>query len=67
MPYASQAQAAYLHIHNPKLAQKWDKEAHQGKDPEMGDQLLNEIFNPSGPTLPAPQPNLTQPSVTLKP
>ena len=25
MPYKSKAQRAYLHIHEPKLAAKWDK------------------------------------------
>jgi len=25
MPYKSKAQRAYLHIHEPKLAKKWDK------------------------------------------
>lgn len=26
MPYKSRRQAAYLHIHLPKLAAKWDRE-----------------------------------------
>jgi hypothetical protein len=26
MPYRSKAQRAYLHIHNPALAKKWDAE-----------------------------------------
>ena len=26
MPYKSQAQRAYLHIHEPKIAKRWDKE-----------------------------------------
>lgn len=26
MPYASKAQAAYMHIHHPEIAKKWDKE-----------------------------------------
>lgn len=25
MPYKSRKQRAYLHIHRPKLAKKWDK------------------------------------------
>ena len=25
MPYRSKAQRAYMHIHHPKLAEKWDK------------------------------------------
>jgi hypothetical protein len=25
MPYKSKKQRAYLHIHHPKLAKKWDK------------------------------------------
>lgn len=25
MPYRSKKQRAYLHIHHPKLAKKWDK------------------------------------------
>ncbi len=26
MPYASDKQAAYMHIHHPEIAKKWDKE-----------------------------------------
>jgi hypothetical protein len=26
MPYRSKRQRAYLHIHEPKIAKKWDKE-----------------------------------------
>ena len=26
MPYKSKAQEAYMHIHHPKIANKWDKE-----------------------------------------
>jgi len=26
MPYRSQAQRAYLHIHEPEVAKRWDKE-----------------------------------------
>lgn len=26
MPYKSAKQRAYLHIHHPKLAKKWDKQ-----------------------------------------
>lgn len=25
MPYASKAQRAYMHIHHPKIAAKWDR------------------------------------------
>lgn len=25
MPYQSQKQAAYMHIHHPEIAKKWDK------------------------------------------
>lgn len=32
MPYQSQAQAAYLHIHHPEIAKKWDAEGYKSKD-----------------------------------
>ncbi len=31
MPYKSRAQAAYLHIHHPEIAKKWDHEYDEGK------------------------------------
>ena len=31
MPYKSKAQAAYLHINEPALAAKWDKEGSSKK------------------------------------
>jgi hypothetical protein len=35
MPYKSQAQRGYLHVHEPKLAARWDREyPHQGPLPE---------------------------------
>jgi hypothetical protein len=30
MPYKSQKQAAYMHIHHPEIAKRWDKEAESG-------------------------------------
>jgi hypothetical protein len=32
MPYKSQAQRAYLHIHHPKIAARWDKEGGTPKN-----------------------------------
>lgn len=35
MPYKSRAQAAYMHIHHPEIAHKWDKEyPENGKLPK---------------------------------
>jgi hypothetical protein len=31
MPYKSQAQAGYMHIHHPGIAAKWDSEHHEAK------------------------------------
>ena len=33
MPYASKSQAAYMHIHHPEIAKRWDAEmkAHHEK------------------------------------
>lgn len=30
MPYQSSAQRAYLHIHHPEIAKRWDKETPKG-------------------------------------
>jgi hypothetical protein len=29
MPYKSKAQAAFMHIHHPGIAKRWDKEHHE--------------------------------------
>lgn len=36
MPYKSKAQAAYMHIHHPSIAKRWDREygAETGDLPE---------------------------------
>lgn len=34
MPYKSQAQAAFMHIHHPEIAKRWDSEIH--KERRMG-------------------------------
>ena len=31
MPYKSKAQMAFMHIHHPKIAKRWDKEYSVGK------------------------------------
>lgn len=35
MPFRSQAQRGYMHIHHPEIAKRWDKDfPNQGKLPE---------------------------------
>ncbi len=35
MPYVSQAQSGYMHVHHPDIAARWDREyPHQGKLPK---------------------------------
>jgi hypothetical protein len=53
MPYASDAQRKFMHAVHPDIAARWDAEAAGKKDPEMGDPLLNEIFNPPRAIQPA--------------
>ena len=31
MPMQSQAQRAYLHIHHPEMAERWERETPKGK------------------------------------
>jgi hypothetical protein len=33
MPYRSKAQAAYLHIHHPEIAKRWDSEMGKAQRP----------------------------------
>jgi len=33
-PFSSQAQRAYMHIHHPKIAARWEKETPKGKLPK---------------------------------
>jgi hypothetical protein len=33
MPYASAKQSAFMHIHHPAIAKRWDKEAHADPPP----------------------------------
>ena len=42
-----------MHAVHPDIAARWDAEAAGKKDPEMGDPLLNEIFNPPRAIQPA--------------
>lgn len=32
MPYASDKQRGYMHVHHPKIAAKWDKEMNDGPE-----------------------------------
>ena len=35
MPYVSNAQRGYMHVHHPEIAKRWDKEyPNQGKLPQ---------------------------------
>jgi len=36
MPFQSQKQRAYLHINEPAIAQKWEREAAQESLPQRG-------------------------------
>ena len=31
MPFVSQAQRAWMHIHHPEMAKRWEKETPKGK------------------------------------
>lgn len=31
MPYASDAQRGYMHVHHPRIAARWDAEIHHKK------------------------------------
>jgi hypothetical protein len=48
MPFESEKQRQYMHIHHPEIAKRWEHESgHYGKDPRMGDPILDQIFNPT--------------------
>lgn len=45
MPLKSQAQRAWMHIHHPKMADRWEKETPKGKLPKhVGEAGLPEYF-----------------------
>jgi hypothetical protein len=37
MPYRSEAQRAYMHIHHPKIAKRWDKQYGGKIEPKKKD------------------------------
>jgi len=34
MPFRSQAQRKWMHVHHPEMAKRWEKETPKGKLPE---------------------------------
>ena len=39
MPFKSQAQRAFMHIHHPGMAKRWERETPRGKLPRHVDEL----------------------------